>query len=261
MKLSHELNRTLNTRWRKAKDAEGSVARVRKVIAALGDLDTTEYTSEALTALFDSWNLAPSSRNRYLGCLGSCGVSVRYCKVEPTEARVLTSQELEALDARVRAQDNPRCQAVYAILRDTGCRGDSELHRLQPSSVDWENRTVKLESFKGRHRVRTVPLSDIAYNALAWMYHEGWVMPTRGQWRSFWLRVRLDDQNKPYDLRHTFCTRLLDAGAPPVTVMRIMGHHNLEQTLHYFHQRSQALDDIRDQLNAVLRSPQTVGVR
>lgn len=261
MKLSQALRHTTETRWREAKDAEGSVSRVRRVLRTLGDHDVDAYAPDDLQEAFDSWNLAPSSRNRYLGSLASCGVAVQYCKVQPDEARVLTQQELETLDANVRSINNPRCQAVYAILRETGCRGDSELRRLTPDSIDWENRTVKLESFKGRRKVRTVPLSDIAYRAFSWLYHDGFSFPTRGQWRAFWLKVRIDEQNKPYDLRHTFCTRLLDAGAPPVTVMRIMGHHNLEQTLHYFHQRTQALDDIRYQLNAVLRSPEAVGER
>lgn len=249
MKLSDAIDQRYRDVWSQRPDGNQDHAKALRVLEALGDSDVTAVSWADLGPFFASQGHSAATRNRYASVLGSLGVPVEYQKVTEAEPRVLSNAELEALDANVRAQTNDSCKAMYALLRDTGARGPRELHRIRPEDIDWDRRILELESLKGGQRMRKVPLSDIAYNALLWMHHEGYRWPSRGSWRNFWLKVRLDVQNRPYDLRHTFCTRLLDADMPSAVVMRIMGHTNLERTLSYNHQRTSAIEGVRQALN------------
>jgi len=38
----------------------------------------------------------------------------------------------------------------------------------------------------------------------------------------------------PHTLRHTFCTRLANAGMNPKSLQYIMGHSNISMTLNYY---------------------------
>lgn len=261
MKLSAAIDQHHRNVWSQRPDGDQDYSRALRVLGALGDTDVTAVSWSAVEALFDSQGYSAATRNRYASVLSSLGVPVKFQKVIESERRVLSTAQLEALDAQVRAQKSGPCKAMYALLRDTGARGPRELQRINPADIDWDERILELESHKGGHRMRKVPLSDIAYNALLWMHHEGYPWPSRGSWRNFWLKVRLDDQNRPYDLRHTFCTRLLDADMPPAVVMRIMGHTNLERTLSYNHQRASAIEGVRQALNGFQGSPDRRPVR
>lgn len=195
--------------------------------------------------------LQPSSINRYLAVLDSVGAEVKYLPVEDRERRVLSSEELETLDARVRQRPEHKCRMLYAVLRDTGCRGREELGRTISdwSRVDFSAKTINFLSFKGKRAERVVPMNSVAEQALSWAYYQPEVpLPSDAEWRRFWAAVRLDNSNRPYDLRHTFCSRLLERGIPPVSVMRIMGHSSLNMTLHYQHIRPSTLEAVRQAL-------------
>lgn len=51
-----------------------------------------------------------------------------------------------------------------------------------------------------------------------------------------------------HDLRHTFCTRLVMAGTPLITVMALMGHRKYETTLRYAHATDKSK---RDAVNSI----------
>lgn len=199
------------------------------------------------------WGIINSAMNRYIAVLDSMGFSVKYLPTpKTTEVRALTKEQMAQLDANVRADKDLDCQALYAILRDSGCRGLIEFDRVEPVHVSWDRAELELVSFKGGECVtRIIPMTDNVVNGLAWLREDVndvryyFRRITESQWRSFWNRVRLSPTNVPYDLRHTFCTRLLDSNVPPPTVMQIMGHSNLDQTLHYMHQRPSALNAAR----------------
>ena len=241
--------------WAQLRYPSRARSRALRLLEHFGDFPVTaealatKFSTEALKSARDAWSLQNSSMNRYIAVLDSMDFKVCYLPVhKDSRVKSLTSEQLKRLDARVRADTDLDCQAFYAFLRDTGCRGLTEFNRIQPQDIDWHNARVVLRSWKGGKKFgeamqRTVPLSDVALNALAWLANGPKVTETR--WRAFWQRVRLDASNVPYDLRHTFCTRLLDAGEPDSVVMAIMGHTNIAQTLHYKHLRPSALDSAR----------------
>ncbi|MBN1171615.1 MAG: site-specific integrase [Micromonosporaceae bacterium] len=51
--------------------------------------------------------------------------------------------------------------------------------------------------------------------------------------------------------RHTFGTRLAEAGVPPHQIMIIMGHEHLESTERYLHAGTSIADRVRDAMMAV----------
>ena len=53
----------------------------------------------------------------------------------------------------------------------------------------------------------------------------------------------------PHTLRHTFCTRLADAGMNPKALQYIMGHSNISMTLDYYAHAS--FDSARSEMERV----------
>lgn len=243
--------------WAALKYPDRASARARRVLSWLSEypggsgVDLDFFEPHRILAMQRNWGIKNSSMNRYIAVLDSMGFNVSYLPVDrDPKVRILSATQLARLDANVRADDDKDCQALYALMRDSGMRGLVEYARVEHNDFDWMERTLTLRSLKGRkglggYKVRVVPLSDVAYNALCWLRSDSTPEVTEAQWRAFWQRVRLDDTNVPYDLRHTFCTRLLDCNVPLSTVMRIMGHTNVAQTLYYQHQRPSALEAAR----------------
>lgn len=239
--------------WAALKYPDRASSRARRVLSFLHE-DIKQHVVQVrldyglIQDMQKEWKIKNSSMNRYIAVLDSMGFNVSYLPVDKDpKVRILSATQLARLDANVRADADKDCQALYALMRDSGMRGLVEYERIIDGDIDWEDRTLTLRSLKGRkglggYKERVVPLSDVAYNALAWLGH---ATITEAQWRAFWQRVRLDDQNVPYDLRHTFCTRLLECNVPLSTVLRIMGHTNVAQTLYYQHQRPSALEAAR----------------
>lgn len=262
MNLSTLIQDAIDTGWRGIRHPDRHSAKAVRILDLMGDRKVAAWgldESNELAKRLLAEDRKPSTVNKYLSVLDSLGLRVSYLPVITAEKRVLSKAELERLDLSVKvtfpSPTNVKCQAVYAILRDTGCRGLTELRRLDPTKdLDWVHKTVTFTSFKGGKRTtRTVPMSDVAEKALAWFHHAP-SLPTDGQWRHFWLAVRLDDSNRPYDLRHTFCTRLIDGGVPDMAVMEIMGHSSLEMTKEYHHLTQTALSNARGALNDELHS-------
>lgn len=227
--------------WDQWKTGNELRARAKRCLAILGDIPDHRWDQDVLVDVLKSRGLQPSTINRYLATMDSLDYPVNYLNVPKAEQRVLSEIELETLDDNVRAVDGwDDYKAFYGFLRDTGCRGIEEFNRLDWNEVDWGGRSCLLTAFKGKHVNRTVPLTDIALNSLKWLAHVDYDLD-RDAWYRFWRMVRLDPDNKPYDLRHTFCTRLLDAGVAPQTVMHIMGHSDLRMTMEYYHLRPSTL--------------------
>jgi integrase len=238
-------------RWADLKDPLRHHTRATRIADQFPDLRPTDFPArqgEVVSWLRNNGCQTASSVNRYLSILSTLGFKCKFLKESRNkEPRVLTTEELEQLDANVRAQSDAYVihKALYGMLWDSGARGIEEIRRLDLTGADWTKKTFILDSFKGKYQARVIPMTDITSKILAWYYHNGLKVPSPGSWRAFWLRVRLDPQNKPYDLRHTFCPRLLQKGVAPAVVQRIMGHSNLEQTLHYFHITPEALESAR----------------
>jgi integrase len=70
----------------------------------------------------------------------------------------------------------------------------------------------------------------------------------RRGWRPRYVRevpLLADPQPTPHDLRHTYGTRLGEAGVPPHEIMALMGHETLESVQRYLHARDGRFEKAR----------------
>jgi integrase len=165
------------------------------------------------------------------------------------------------LDAAMR---EPRWAAFFATLAKAGLR-PGEAFALKPSDIDFHDRTLEVEraaSF-GRvkatktHERRSVDLSPdllrLLERHLVWLKTQAlkggwgepeWLFPNDvGRLQDKWVagkafRRLLKTAGLPgfrlYDLRHTYASLLLAAGAPITYVSAQLGHANPTTTLRYY---------------------------
>jgi len=56
-----------------------------------------------------------------------------------------------------------------------------------------------------------------------------------------------------YDLRHTFATRLADAGVPITTIAALLGHSGLRMVMRYVHPSAESKKDAMQKYERMLR--------
>jgi site-specific recombinase XerD len=168
--------------------------------------------------------------------------------------RMLPYREIEALH-RACSEDPDRMRgardaAIVAVLYGTGLRRD-ELINLNLDDLDDD--AVVVRSGKGNHE-RRIPLAQgVRHRLNEWLAARGtepgplfWkadasrrITPGRMSQDAVFdmLRKRARQAGiaplSPHDLRRTFISVLLDAGADLVTVQRLAGHKQLSTTARY----------------------------
>lgn len=122
------------------------------------------------------------------------------------------------------------------VLADTGLR-PSELWNLDAGDIGVAGiRVVKSKT----DRPRLVPMTERVRVMMEG--RTGKVFPYSNNWfAKAWHLGRMnlgllqDSEFVPYCLRHTFASRLIQAGVPVDTVSRLLGHSNIQQTMQYAH--------------------------
>ena len=168
---------------------------------------------------------------------------VSHPKYEVKPPRILSKMEYRAL--RDAARDDARMAAVIEILLQTGIR-ISELGRLQLDNIN--DKEIKIKPYES-HSERTVPLNQAAKNALARYLNirsktrnkNVFVTKTGRPLLVRNIRAAIDRYFKiagvekvtVNDLRHTFISHQLMAGASVVLVQRLVGHKRLSTTEKY----------------------------
>lgn len=170
--------------------------------------------------------------------------------------RALSRGEILALVEACKADESPsgaRDAALLAVLYSGGLRR-SEAVELDLADYDAENGVLTIRSGKGR-KARTVPVRNGAQSAIgAWIAVRGdepgplfhpirrggnieprkmtpdavlKAMARRGE------EAGISASFSPHDLRRSFCSDMLDAGADVSVVRALMGHSSVVTTTRY----------------------------
>ncbi len=172
---------------------------------------------------------------------------VKLLPVPEMAERILGKDEeqrlLEACD-RVRA---PYLRPIVVLALNTGMR-KGEILALQWAQVDLANRLIHIQNAKTEHSERRVPTNDTVFRLLCKLQKDrcgNLVFPShrkngekfRDLKTGFRKAVRLSKipQIRFHDLRHSFATRLVRAGADLITVQHLLGHARITMTARYAH--------------------------
>lgn len=167
----------------------------------------------------------------------------------PSSKRVREKRPFESWDEVLRVADNcsPTGSAFVLFCCSTGLRVPSEVVDLNWSQINLTTRELRVEGTKTENAPRTVPLSSNALAALnslprrlsgrvfggktgerfdyrSWRRHE---------WKEALALAGLDERT-PYEMRHTFATLALTAGAKLEEVSPILGHGSIDITHRYY---------------------------
>ncbi|WKZ33527.1 MAG: tyrosine-type recombinase/integrase [Thermodesulfobacteriota bacterium] len=145
-------------------------------------------------------------------------------------------------------------QEVVVFALNTGMRQD-EILSLQWTTVDLFRRTVTVMKSKNGEK-RTIPLNRKAFDLLkrksirnhigrdyVFTSETGTKISRRNLYRAFSKvvrRIKIDDF-RFHDLRHTFATRLTQAGIDLYKISKLLGHKDLRTTQRYSHHWTESL--------------------
>jgi integrase len=225
------------------------VNEVDRYVAALGDAGNSGGTiNRKLAALSKMLKFA-----KHRGLIAAMPHIARQQEAEG-RLRYLTWEEEARALAVLELMGEHDVRQLVIFLLDTGCRVGEALALTQ---ADAEGTTVTFWVTKGG-KPRTVPLTPRAKAAVACFETlEGGPFSWCPYWRvrSIWekacakLGVSFGDVVL-HTLRHTCCSRLVQAGWDLARVMKWMGHKNIQTTLRYAHL---APDDLKDMTGALAR--------
>ena len=178
------------------------------------------------------------------------------------ERWITPEEEKRLLDA-----STPMLKEIIIFALNTGMRQD-EILSLQWSQVDLFKRNVTLLITKNKEK-RTVPVNQTVFDLLKSKskirYISGYVFTSqvgikiiaRNLLRAYYearKKANLEDV-RFHDLRHTFATRLVQAGVDLYTVAKLLGHKDIRMTQRYAHHNTESLRhgvDVLDRTGDIL---------
>jgi integrase len=253
---------TYTRHWVGTKAEATSLKNAEDCVTALGEglspSKVDERAIDAMIASFEKKGLSGATINRKLAALSrmlnhaySRGVIKRVPKIErrrESEHRIrwYTRDEEAKIVGYFRAV-KPELATLTILLVDTGLRLGEAL-RLGWSDIQADNLTIW--KTKGG-KPKTVPLTARVKVELAKLTRTpGPVFDLTGdQCEHYWtqMRERLGYSEDPqfviHALRHTFCSRLVQAGVPITTVKELAGHSTIQTTMRYAHLHPGNLSD------------------
>ncbi|MBI3393781.1 MAG: site-specific integrase [Nitrospirae bacterium] len=258
---------------------------IARFIAEWGDRTLAEVTP----AIISQWKtrrlgeVSAASVNRALAVL-RCAFNVtmrewEWCRDNPV-VRVKREKEPPGRDRWLSAEEEGRVlqaappwfREVITFAVNTGMR-QGEILSLRWSSVDLFRRTVTVERSKNGEK-RTVPINEAVLTILKeksrvrslkadLVFHsEAHTAIDPANLRHVFgkalEKAKIEDF-RFHDLRHTFATRLVQAGVDMYKVQRLLGHKTPTMTQRYAHHSTESLRDgveVLDRVRLLLATAQ-----
>lgn len=255
-------NATYARHWAGTKAEDTSLKNAEDCVEELGEnthpSKVDERSIDAMILAFEKKGLSGATVNRKLAALSKMlghgytrGVVKRKPKIErrrESEHRIrwYSREEEKKIVDYFRAV-KPEVATLVVLLVDTGLRLGEAL-RLHWSDVQTDKLTVwKTKASKPK----TVPLTDRVRVELARMSKSpGPLFDLTGdQCEHYWgqMRERLGYKDDPqfvlHSLRHTFCSRLAQAGVQIQVIKELAGHSTIQTTMRYAHLHPGNLSD------------------
>lgn len=252
MSLSKALKATVETKWRHSPNQERMHRQVVKIIDDIGNPGDVDQRTldEAMIAIRRHWS-TPSTAKRVANNLRSVvNVGQRYGildqslvldmpRVQLRRRQPLTGQQIQHIKDTVRGTEH---ETPTLVLIHCGLRGFGK--ELQTFKMNHDDRTLTVKSMKGGvEQERRVPLPHHLY-AMISSVGEGYTEDEVNAAADFWRKNFTGW--KPYQLRHSYATRLLSKGAPVTLVQYLMGHSSIETTMTYTHITADDISSARD---------------
>ena len=152
-------------------------------------------------------------------------------------------QEEHLLDTIKEHNDSFWWDCIVVAL-DTGVRHDGELNRLNTDMINFGKKELQFKRPKTGNW-STIPLTARALEVfkrrreIALKDENNRFFPVskssiRHNWDKYRVKAGLSADYTPYCTRHTFITRLVEAGVSPKAVMDLAGHGAIETTLTFY---------------------------
>jgi integrase len=195
----------------------------------------------------------PATINRELGCLrtllnkavdwGKLEVNpmarVRRLKEPPPRERFLTQEEARRLVDGA----GPRLKPIVVVALGTGMRR-GEILALKWADLDFVRGLISIMMSKSG-KPRKVPMNGVVAEALSAVPRRGEFVFMNGEPGQSITTIKSAfgaacaaakiTGFRIHDLRHTFASRALEAGADLVSVSKILGHSSIAMTAKYLH--------------------------
>lgn len=163
--------------------------------------------------------------------------------------RILTQGEEE----RLMAEAAPHFKPFLIIALNSGMRR-GEILKLAWPQVDFRSRLVHVVKTK-RNKNRVVPMNNVLYKTLQGLKAEAngservyQSKHVKGVFETARKKAGLEGL-RLHDLRHTFATRLIQAGVDVFTVQKLLGHSTITMTMRYVHSFEAQMRDAVAQLD------------
>jgi integrase len=176
---------------------------------------------------------------------------VRSLSVPKSVERVLGREEETKLLAACGLVRTYFLRPVIVVALGTGMRR-GELLSLEWSQVDLANRTIRIVNAKSDAGSHTIPMNATVHSLLLELERtkdSHFVFPSNRKPGTRILDLKTGFHKavrsagiphiRFHDLRHTFATRLVQAGVDIITVQHLLGHAKITMTARYAHSQSE----------------------